>query len=94
MFDLHLLHLLCQWRAEGEEIILVGDLNVHVYNDPLAHALKAEDLRLEEQFNKVFDEDVPFSHFTGSKPIASFFVLMRRQIVAINMSEDRIARQI
>ena len=69
MFDLHLLQLLRQWRAEGDEIILVGDLNVHVYNDPLAHALKAEDIRLEDQFNKVFDEDVPFSHFTGSKPI-------------------------
>ena len=73
MFDLHLLQLLHQWRAEGDEIILVGDLNVHIYNDSLAHALKAEDIRLEEQVNKIFDEDVPFSHFTGLKPIASFF---------------------
>ena len=69
MFDLHLLQLLCQWRAEGDEIILVGDLNVHVYIDPLAHALKEEDTRLEEQFNKVFDEDVPFSPSQGPSPL-------------------------
>ena len=90
MFDLHLLHLLRQWRAEGDEIILVRDLNVHVYNDPLAHALKAEDVRLEEQFNKVFDEDVPFSHFTGSKPIASFFATPGIDCVTAYVSKHKV----
>ena len=90
MFDLHLLQLLRRWRAEGDEIILVGDLNIHVYNNPLAHALKAEDIRLEEQFNMVFDEDVPFLHFTGLKPIASFFATPGIDCVTAYVSKHKV----
>ena len=90
MFDLHLLQLLHQWRAEGDETILAGDLNIHVYNDPLVHALKEEDICLQEQFNKVFDEDVPFLHLTGSKPIASFFATPGIDCVTAYVSKHKV----
>ena len=46
----------------GEEIVPIGDFNLPIYEGKLQEAFMAEDIELEEQFRKVYDENVPFSY--------------------------------
>ena len=61
-------------EEKGEEIILVGDFNQHIYEGKLQEAFTAEDIGLEEQFRKLYDKDAPFSHTSGSTLICGGFV--------------------
>ena len=61
MFDYDLLLDLREWKKNGEEIILMGDFNQHIYEGKLQEAFTAEDIELEEQFRELCDEDSPFS---------------------------------
>ena len=48
IFDSNLLHELREWKKNGEEIILLGDFNQHIYEGKLQEAFTAEDIGLEE----------------------------------------------
>ena len=73
MFHSDLLHELREWKKNGEEIILMGDFNQPIYEGKLHEAFTAEDIGLEEQFRKLYDEDAPFSHTSGSTPTCGVF---------------------
>ncbi len=48
MFKADLISLLCRWKAEGDEILLMGDFNENVYTGLLAVLLTTDDLRMHE----------------------------------------------
>ena len=60
-------------EENGEEIILMGDFNQHIYAGKLQEAFTVEDIGPEEQFRKLYAEDAPFSHTIGSTRICVFF---------------------
>ena len=67
----------------------MGDLNQHGYEGKLQEAFNAEDIGLEEQFRKLFDEDAPFSRISGSTPIYGVFVTSRIDCEAALISSHR-----
>ena len=48
MFDADLLNDLRGWKKNGEEIILMGDFNQHIYEGKLQEAFTSDDIGLEE----------------------------------------------
>ena len=51
----------------------MGDFNQHIHEGKLQEVFTADDIGLEEQFRKLYKEDAPFSHISGSTPICGVF---------------------
>ena len=64
-----LLTKLREWRADGKEILLMGNFNQDACNSPLARHLISAYIGLEEQFQKLHRSKAPFSHMLGKKAI-------------------------
>ena len=73
MFDYDLLVNLCEWKKNGEEVILMGYFNQHLHEGKLQEVFTAEDIGLEDQSRKLNVEDAPLSHNNGSTPICGVF---------------------
>ena len=73
IFMEHLIAQLKVWKHEGNEIILAGDFNEHVYNGRLAKRLADEDLGMTEMCLKTTGQPIPPTHLTGSRPIDAVF---------------------
>ena len=72
-FEEDFLRALRTWRQRGEELIVSGDFNDHIYNSPLARAFRSEEIGLIEQFHQLYGEAAPYSHFRGTTPINGVF---------------------
>ena len=68
-FDNDLLEQLSSWIMQGEELVLMMDMNDDIYKSPFARKLAK--IGLEEQFRKTNSADAPHSHAEGSKPISA-----------------------
>jgi hypothetical protein len=73
LFDVHITDMIRQWRDNDTEVILMGDFNDNVYEGSLARILASADIRLTEQFQRLFNQDAPYSHITGTEPISAVF---------------------
>ena len=89
-FDRDLCAALRSWRAAGEEIILAGDLNSNVYTSSIAKDLAHRDIGLVEQFQALYDEPAPASHFSGSEPIMGVFATAGIQVTAAFLSKHKV----
>ena len=61
------------WKANGDNIILMGDFNEDIYTGELADRLAQEDLQMTCQFEQVNDDLLPNSHVSGRKPLMAIF---------------------
>jgi len=73
IFFEQLVSQLLVWKASGEEIILLGDLNENVYTGRITKRLAQEDLGMTEQCLKVNGVRLPATHVSGSRPIDGVF---------------------
>ncbi len=62
MFKADLISLLCRWKAEGDEILLMGNFNENVYMGLLAVLLAADDLHMCELCHRSTGELLPPTH--------------------------------
>jgi hypothetical protein len=60
----------------GDEIILFIDVNKHVYNGPLAKALKDNGLLMEEQTLHLTGKEAPHSHCTWKVAIVGLYATL------------------
>ena len=56
---------------QGEEVILMLDVNDHIYKSPFARRLA--EIGLEELFRKTNSADAPHSHAEGSRPLCAVY---------------------
>ena len=68
-----LLTKLKEWRADGKEILLMGDFNPDSYASPLARHLSIADTDREEQFQKLHGSIAPFSPMLDKKAILAVY---------------------
>ena len=61
------------WKAQREEIILLGDFIQSIYDSEPARTLTGPDLDMVEQFKKLHGEEASNSHMTGQLPIMGRF---------------------
>ena len=61
------------WKASGEEIILFGDFNEHVYTCRLAKRLEDGDLLMQEQYRAYTGKQLPATFLRGPRPIDGVF---------------------
>ncbi len=73
MFWHNLISLLHQWKAAGDEILLMGDFNENVYSGPIALALSKGKLRLSKICSSTTGETLPLTHAHGCIPIDATF---------------------
>ncbi len=73
MFLVYLLSLLRQWKAAGNEILLVGDFNENVYTGTLADALERDEFRMSEVCQRMTGLPLPPTHNRGAVAINAFF---------------------
>ena len=71
-FDEDFLAQLSQWLKQGEEIVLMLDMNDNIYTSRFARRLRK--LGFEELFQRTNSAKAPYSHITGSEPICAVFV--------------------
>ena len=71
--DRCLIEDLKKWKANSEELILLGDFNQSIYRSRLATELTSQDLEMEEQFKRLHGEEAPYSHVKGKLPIMGCF---------------------
>ena len=76
-----------EWRANGEEILLMGDFNQDIYDSTLAEQLTSEDIGLEEQFQKLHGTRAPFSHMMGKKPIMAVYATSGITVISYFLSK-------
>ena len=72
-FDTNLLALLSLWRLQGEEVLLMIDLNENIHTGNFAKALAEEEILMDEVFSRVNNTQAPNSHITGSEPICGIY---------------------
>ena len=72
-FDTNLLALLSLWRMQGEEALLMIDLNKNIYTSNFVKALAEEDILMDVVFHQVNNSQAPNSHVTGSEPICGTY---------------------
>ena len=72
-FDTNLPALLSLWRLQGEEVLLMIDLNKNIYTGNFVKALAEEDILMDEVFRRVNNTQAPNSHVTGSEPICGLY---------------------
>ena len=70
-FDKDLLEQLSSWILQGEEVVLMLDMNDHIYKSPFAR--KLVEIGFEELFRKTNSADAPHSHAEGSKPLCAVY---------------------
>jgi hypothetical protein len=74
MFCLDLAHLLRQWKADRDEIILMGDFNKNIYSGRIADLMVASnDLNLHEVCQWTTGQSLPPTHVQGQLPIDAIF---------------------
>ncbi len=73
MFKADLISLLCRIKAEGDEILLMGDFNENVYTGLLAVLLMADNLRMHQLCHRTTRELLPPTHAQGSMPINAVY---------------------
>ena len=56
---------------QGEEILLMLDVNDNIYTSPFAH--KLQELGFEELFRKTNATEAPHSHISGSVPCCAVY---------------------
>ena len=66
-FDKDLFGQLNLWRMQGEEVLLMLDVNDNIYTSPFAH--KLQELGFEELFRKTNATEAPHSHVSESVPV-------------------------
>ena len=71
--DRCLIEDLKKWKANGEELILLGDFNQSIYKSRLADELTGPDLEMEEQFRRLHGTEAPHSYVKGKLPITGCF---------------------
>ena len=72
-FDTNLLALLSLWRLQGEEVLLMIDLNENIHTGNFAKALAEEEILMDEVFSRVNNTQAPNSHINGSEPICGIY---------------------
>ena len=88
--DERLLAKLREWRADGKEVLLMGDFNQDAYDSPLAGHLTSEDIGLEEQFQKLHGSRAPFSHMMGKKPIMVVYATSGVTVISYFLSKHHV----
>ncbi len=73
MFRLDLVSLLRWWKADGDEIVLMGDFNENVYSGQIAGSLAGDDLRLQEMCHRTTGRCLPPTHTRGRVPIDAVY---------------------
>jgi hypothetical protein len=73
MFRHNLISLLCQRKAAGDKVLLMGDFNKIVYSGPIALALSEDELRLSKICCRTTEETLPPTHARGRFPIDVIF---------------------
>ena len=71
-----------KWKANGEELILLGDFNQSIYKSHLATELTGQDLEMEEQFKLLHGKEAPYSHIKGKLQIMGCFATSGVEIKA------------
>ena len=66
LFDQIVRHLLL-WKADGEELILMGDFNENVYTGTYTKQLAMPDLNMTEQCLKTTKHHLPATFFPGDQ---------------------------
>ena len=66
--DTDLLHHLRWSKQQNEEVILMGDFNQNIYTSRFARQLADDDLKMEEQYQKLHGEEAPFHTFEVRNP--------------------------
>ena len=89
MFRFDLIALLTQWKADGEEIILLGDFNQNVYTGKLAKLLSEDGIRMHEICIRITGVPLPPTHIRGSIPIDAVFCTMGIDGVAAALLPSR-----
>ena len=56
---------------QGKEVLLMLDINAHIYRSPFAH--KLTELGFEELFRKTNSAEAPHSHVSGSTPVCAVY---------------------
>ena len=72
----------------------MGDFNQSIYTSDFLKALTGEDLQLEEQYRKFFDQDAPVSHVSGQSPICGVFATPRITVNAAFLAKHDAAGSI
>ena len=60
-------------NVQGDEVLLMIDLNKHIYTGNFAKALAEQDILMDEVFYRVNDIQALNSHLTGSDPIRGIY---------------------
>lgn len=74
------------WKAQGEEIILLGNFNQSIYNSVLATALTGPGLDMKEQYKYLYDEEAPYLHMSGQLLIMGCYATSGIEIKAYFIS--------
>ena len=72
LFD-QIIRRLLLWKADGEELILIGDFNENVYTGTYAKRLVLPDLNMTEQCLKTTKHHLPVKNFRGTRTIDAIF---------------------
>ena len=72
-FDNDLLALLRLWRKNGEDVMLMIDVNDHAYTSRFARALADEEIQMKCLFFNKYRQRVPHSHKEGSIPLMTAY---------------------
>ncbi len=73
MFKSDLLSLLRQWKAAGDEILLMGDFNKNVYTGNLVIALAGDEFQMSEMCSWTTGILLPPTHTRGSTQIDAVY---------------------
>ena len=88
MFKLDLLSILWGWKAAGDEILLIRDLNKNVYMGQLATSLTDDGLRMSKICRRTTGISLPPTHHRGSVPINAIFAMAGLVCLAVALLPD------
>ncbi len=89
MFRLALVSLLHRWKAEGDEIVLMGDCNKNVYSGQIAGLLAGDDLHLHKMCHRTTGRCLPPTHTRGQVPIDAVYGTASLQCTAVTLLPGR-----
>ncbi len=89
MFLLDLVSLLRRWKADGDEIALMGDFNKNVYLWRIAMLMAGDDLRLHEMCHRTTGMCLPPTHSRGWVLINAVYGTASLQCTAVALLPGR-----
>ncbi len=85
LFRMELLDQLCQWRVQGDQLVLMMDANEHVLNGPLCKDLVNDNIDLVEATHASTILPTPPTSMDGSKPIDRVWHTSNIELTNINV---------